>query len=221
LTSSEGMPKNSSTLFGLLSAVSVLLTLAGDLLSVSWLVYLCKPLATFLIISLAFTNWRIRKDAYSFWITLGLVFSLVGDVALMWSRQYFEEGLAAFLLTHIAYLMAYSRDARFPPRFRLWLVYLAFAALLYQFISRDLSSGLKISVALYAFFLLSMGAQAMNRFLILRTASARWAAIGAIFFILSDSLLSIDRYRMPIPLAPVFILVPYYLGQWLIAASTN
>jgi uncharacterized membrane protein YhhN len=37
---------------------------------------------------------------------------------------------------------------------------------------------------------------------------------------LSDALLSIDRFRAPLPLASTLILVPYFLGQWLMTLST-
>jgi uncharacterized membrane protein YhhN len=65
-----------------------------------------------------------------------------------------------------------------------------------------------------------MAGQGMGRYLVLRCRAAHFAAIGALLFMFSDALLSIDRFRAPLPRASLFILVPYFLGQWLIALST-
>lgn len=209
--------------FSTLIFVAVALVLAGHLLASPLLVYSFKPLATALILGIAIANWRGGKDcdSYSLWISIGLFFSLVGDVFLLWPSLYFIHGLAAFLLTHLAYLIAFTRDARFPARVWLWILYLAIAATLYAFLYPNLPVPLKLPVALYSAALSSMAAQAMGRFLVVKTKPAQSAAIGAVFFMLSDFLLAFDRFHTLILLAPVLILIPYYLGQWLIVSSTR
>ena len=214
------MSKISSNLVGLLVAIAVLLTLAGHLLSHPWLEYFFKPLASVLILSIALSQWRSDKRPYSFWIAIGLFFSLVGDIALLWPACYFLPGLAAFLVTHIAYLIAFTRDAKFPARPFIWLLYLAIAAALFILLFPDLPRGLKIPVALYSLLLATMASQAMGRFLVLKSRSTRNAALGAILFMLSDLLLAFDHFHSAIFLAPVLVLTPYYLAQWLIACST-
>jgi uncharacterized membrane protein YhhN len=214
------MRRNSSIFLGFVMAIAVLLTLAGHLLANPWLGYLFQPLATILVLSIAWSSWRARKNPYSFWITIGLLFSLAGDVALLWPSRYFLYGLLAFLLTHIAYLVAFTRDAKFPARPLLWIPYLAIAGALSTVLFPNVPNHLRVPVALYSLLLASMAAQAMGRSLILKTRPARLAAIGAIFFMLSDLLLAFDRFHTSIPLAPALILIPYYLAQWLIAYST-
>lgn len=209
--------------FSALIFVAVALVLAGHLLASPLLVYSFKPLATALILGIAIANWRRGKDCYSYslWISIGLLFSLVGDVFLLWPSLYFIHGLAAFLLTHLAFLIAFTRDARFPARVWIWILYLAIAATLYAFLYPNLPVPLKLPVALYSAVLSSMAAQAMGRFLVVKTKPAQSAAIGAVFFMLSDFLLAFDRFHSLILLAPVLILIPYYLGQWLIVSSTR
>ena len=214
------MPKYSFSFVGLLVAIAVLVTLAGHLLPHSSLAYLFKPLATFLILSVAFSQWRADKGSYSFWITVGLFFSLLGDIALLWPNLYFLPGLAAFLVTHVAYLIAFTRDAKFSARLSIWLLYLVVTAALLVFLFPNLPATLKIPVTLYSLLLASMAAQAMGRFIALKTRPTRLAAFGAILFMLSDLLLAFNRFHSAIPLAPVLVLLPYYLAQWLIAAST-
>jgi len=75
---------------------------------------------------------------------------------------------------------------------------------------------LKLPVAVYAILLTLMAGQAMGRYFVVHSRVARLAAIGALLFMLSDVFLAIDWFR-----APLLILVPYFLGQWLVALSTT
>jgi uncharacterized membrane protein YhhN len=161
------------------------------------------------------------KNSYSLWISIGLLFSLAGDVFLLRSDHFFTLGLLAFLLTHIAYLVAFTRDTRFPARLSVWSLFLLFAGSCYFLLYSRLPPELHIPVAIYAILLVSMAAQAMGRSLKLRTTSAQFAAIGGLLFVLSDSLLAFDRFYKPLPLAPLLVLLPYYAAQWLIASSTD
>ncbi|MNN88146.1 YhhN-like protein [compost metagenome] len=45
------------------------------------------------------------------------------------------------------------------------------------------------------------------------------AALGAVAFVFSDSLIGIDRFVGQFAAAPYLIIVAYWLGQWAIAAS--
>ncbi|MQU54847.1 lysoplasmalogenase family protein, partial [Pseudomonas sp. FSL R10-1339] len=49
--------------------------------------------------------------------------------------------------------------------------------------------------------------------------SAWLAAAGALAFVVSDSLIGIDRFVQPFSAAPYLIILSYWLGQWGIAAS--
>jgi uncharacterized membrane protein YhhN len=202
-------------------SVSIVAAIATHFLAIPLLLWTLAPLATILILAIAFANWRARKDRYSLWITVGLTFSLAGDVLLLRPEHFFLLGLSAFLLTHIAYLFAFTRDTRFPARPRVWILYLLFAACCNFLLFSRLPAGLRFPVAVYSLFLVSMAAQAMGRSFLLRTSAARWAALGALLFVLSDGLLAFDRFYVPLRLAPLLILVPYYAAQWLIASSTD
>lgn len=199
---------------------SVIFTLLGYQRPILRLVYIFKPLATLLVIALALQSWSRRKSAYSQSIVIGLCFSLLGDVLLIWPDAYFLVGLGAFLLAHVAYLLAFSRDTSFPAHLPVLLLYLAIGAWSYAVLFRALPPGLRIPVALYAMLLAAMAGQAMGRSLELRTSASGRAALGAIFFMLSDLLLAFHRFRTPLLYSNIFILLPYYSGQWLIASST-
>jgi len=215
------MPPRPSPALIVAFILAVFLTLAGHHWPNLWLVYVFKPLATLLLVAIAFLNWTHSRSPVALWIVIGLLFSLVGDIFLIWPNQYFLPGLASFLLAHIAYLLAFTRDCKFPARAAIWLAYLLIATLFYAILFPTLPGGLLLPVALYAALLSTMAGQAMGRFLVLKNVSARFAAIGALLFLLSDLLLAFHRFRGPLLYSTLLILLPYYIGQWLIASSTR
>ena len=207
---------------GLLVLLAVSLTLAASSLHQPWLKYSFQPLATLLILAIPVTQFIKHPSPYAFWISTGLFFSLFGDILLMFPDRFFLHGLAAFLMAHIAYLIAFTREAKFPARLSIWLIYLAGVACFFLLaIFPKLPTGLRLPIIVYMFFAVSMAAQSMGRFLILNSIPDALAAFGAILFVLSDSLLAFDRFRSPLPAPAFFVLIPYYLAQWLIALSTQ
>jgi uncharacterized membrane protein YhhN len=64
-----------------------------------------------------------------------------------------------------------------------------------------------------------MAWQAAERWYAARMTAA--AAVGAVFFVLSDSALAIDRFVTPFHAAPSVVMTTYILAQWLIAASID
>jgi hypothetical protein len=51
--------------------------------------------------------------------------------------------------------------------------------------------------------------------------SARLAAVGAAFFVVSDTLLAWNRFGGGIPLASLWVLATYFIAQWYIARSVD
>ena len=104
---------NPRLLNGLIVA-SAMLTIAAApwALDLSVLAFVFKPLTTVLIIVLAWPRGA-DKPAARRALRIGLLLSLLGDIALLWPQQGFLPGLVAFLLAHIAYIVAFTREHRF------------------------------------------------------------------------------------------------------------
>jgi|GEM_PF-5559891 hypothetical protein len=66
-----------------------------------------------------------------------------------------------------------------------------------------------------------MTAQAIGGSLPLGTRAAKLSAIGALFFLISDTFLAWDRFHGGLLLGPALVLVPYYVAQLLIALSAS
>ena len=134
--------------------------------------------------------------------------------------NFFIPGLAAFLVAHLFYLALLRQDTLslpwFPNRTAL-AVLLLVAAGLYAMVWPGLADPvLKVAVAVYALVIALMATQAAGRASTLRTPAAWAVALGAGVFMLSDSLIAINRFVQPIELSAWWILSTYYLAQILI-----
>lgn len=194
-----------------------------------WLPYaLLKTLTTLLVIGHAL---RLGGQGTPMRMALlaGLVLSLVGDVALLWPQQGFLPGLVAFLLAHLAYLVAFTRGV---PGARLgdWpLAFAGYAVLAAAVLALQwpgVPAPLRAPVAAYVVCLAAMAAQTASAWHIVRPQAApstrrrlAGAAIGGALFLTSDALLAINRFHTPLPLSTLWILATYWAAQWLIAST--
>lgn len=170
---------------------------------------LAKPISV-----LALIAWMLGAPAtaYRRWITLGLGFSVLGDILLAVPGDLFVFGLAAFLCAHLAYLRAYCSKTLRPALPALILSAITGITLLGVLASHGLGP-LLIPVALYALAISAMLWRAL--------ACGGVAALGACLFVFSDSLIGIDRFVRPFAAAPYLIILAYWLGQWAIASSAQ
>ncbi|POA47507.1 hypothetical protein C1893_15115 [Pseudomonas sp. MPR-ANC1] len=177
---------------------------------------LVKPLPV-----LALLGWLhdAPPSDYRRWISLGLIFSLLGDVLLAWPGDLFVFGLGAFLVAHLAYLKAYLSDCKRLALLPLVLAVVVGAALLGILISNGLGP-LLVPVIVYGTAISAMLWRALARLgTDVPKRSALLAAGGALAFVFSDSVIGIDRFVSPFQAAPYVIILSYWLGQWGIAAS--
>ncbi|MEN2394606.1 lysoplasmalogenase [Pseudomonas halotolerans] len=170
---------------------------------------------------LALLGWLhdAPPSEYRRWISLGLIFSLVGDVLLAWPGDLFVFGLGVFLLAHLAYLKAYLSDCRRPALLSLALALGLGATLLGILISSGLGP-LLVPVIVYGLAISAMLWRALARLGTEVPERSAWlAAAGALAFVFSDSVIGINRFVAPFHAAPYLIIISYWLGQWGIAAS--
>ncbi len=187
-----------------------------------WLNFVFKPLTTLLIMAYAWPRGADRPPTRR-WVLLGLALSLCGDVALMWPERGFLPGLVSFLLAHLAYLRAFTRDGvRLAARPLPFVCYGALAAFILWQLWPGVPAGLRLPVLAYVACLASMAAQAAVVGLQSRgTPRQRGGlvlAIGGALFLCSDALLAANRFAAPLPLSGLWILLSYWLAQWCIAS---
>lgn len=146
-----------------------------------------------------------------------LALSCLGDVLLhLGFRRYFGLAVAVFLLAHIAYILLFTRSWARPLRPSRRELTLAAGVLVYSVV---VTGWLTTNLGAYAVPLMvySAAITAMTVSAILARFSTPLVWIGAMLFMLSDSLIAAWRFKTALPLGAYLIWPTYYLGQYLIA----
>jgi uncharacterized membrane protein YhhN len=207
-------------------AADVILLIRAEILKIKRQSYIFKPLATPLVIAICLLSLSTPNynPIYTWGVLIGLVFSLGGDVALLFQEQRkpFMIGLALFLIAHIVYIVIFSRFGQI--RLFGWLVagLLAVAAIgFYRLISPNLGS-MKIPVIFYITIISIMALTAFNTFagVGLSTAQAWMIFLGAFFFYISDIILAATRFWRPWKYGRISLGF-YFGGQLLIALAAS
>jgi uncharacterized membrane protein YhhN len=145
------------------------------------------PIALLMFAVLQTGSSRIRNI-----LLLALVFSGCGDLLL--ALDEFIFGVAAFLLAQLSYAVLFSRywqgiGNRLPLSFVLIMYMFAMVWLLIPNLGE-----LQIPVMAYLFTIAAMGLLAVQSAL-----PIRWAVLGAILFIISDSFIATNKFIYEIP----------------------
>jgi len=175
------------------------------------------------VLAIAFVAGRARGRGwrrFDLLLIAGLAFSLLGDVLLMLPGR-FIGGLVAFLLAHLCYIALFRDGAGWLPRPLALAATLALGAAMYAVLFPGLDAVLRVAVAAYVVVIATMAAQAIGRAAVLRDGPAIAVAVGAVFFMLSDALLALNRFWSPLPMAQFWVLATYYVAQILIAVNAR
>ncbi len=162
-------------------------------------------------------------------IMTGLFFSWVGDVSLQLADgnlpfhfsgdKLFIVGLAAFLITQLIYFVAFilpkGKNLIFSSRLYQTILVLLFGTVMMYFLYRKLGD-MRIPVIAYMVIILMMLLSALNRYGKVNGLSYILVVFGAILFVISDSLIAINRFQMKIDFAGILIMITYVTAQYLI-----
>ena len=181
-------------------------------------VYVFKPLTMGWIGLIAILG-QATAPLYKYLILAGLVFSTAGDVLLMMPADRFVAGLVAFLMAQLCYSIAFASETSAL----LWwplLPLVAYGVAIYGLLFPSLGR-LKWPVLIYMVGILAMAWLAWERWGQTGQSGALLAAVGALLFVLSDTVLAIDRFRKTFKLARALNLSTYFAAQCLIALSVS
>jgi uncharacterized membrane protein YhhN len=169
------------------------------------------------IAPLAVLAFRVLKTLDGLILSIALVFSAIGDVMLGLHREdFFIFGLLSFLIAHVFYIWLFARNFPHPLRISLEQKIILAGILIFSVVMTTwLWAGfgaMKIPAMIYlcAITLMCITATLMN-------LPKRTVLFGAMLFLLSDSLIAANRFKMPIPLSNYAIWITYYVGQCCIA----
>lgn len=183
--------------------------------------YICKPLILLMLIGYYLSSTEVRNST----LLRALFFCWVGDFILMFGNRgelYFMLGLIAFLIGHVFYIFTFRQVARkeqstlLPTQkvrysLPIFLSGTGLITILYPGLG-----ALRLPVIVYATILMVMVSTALFRMGRTNSKSFIWVFIGAIFFMLSDSLLAINKFYASFSLAHFYIMLTYVGAQYCI-----
>jgi uncharacterized membrane protein YhhN len=159
-------------------------------------------------------------------ILIALLFSWFGDIALELDANkdmMFMTGLAFFLLAQVSYFIAFIlTPGPGRPVYMLLMMILpvvAYGLFLVAFLYNDLGE-MRLPVIIYAMVIMAMLAAALTRAGKTGRTSFWLVLAGAALFVLSDSLLAVNKFSYALPAGSVLIMSTYVLGQYLIVTGS-
>ncbi len=203
-------------------ALELFANLTGNL----QLQYFSKP--SLMLILMFYYEFNSKKLASEKGLIIfALAFSWLGDVILLLDKQFgtlFIYGLTAFLIAHIFYIFYFWKIRKFNQIVKLpnALVFVGIAAYvitLFLIVAPNVKN-LLIPVAVYALVISLMFAASVTAFDLSRQTFGKICVAGTFFFLVSDSILAINRFVAPLTFAPVLIMLTYALAQLLITEGS-
>ena len=156
-----------------------------------------------LLVAVALTGTDRRRRI----VLAALVFCGIGDISL--ERGLFTLGLGAFLVGHLFYLSVFCRRLELNLKKGLLLaLLLLYGAGLINYLAPHLGD-MRNPVVLYMGVIFAMSAAAISG-----RDNHALVALGAVLFVLSDSLIAINRFVEPVPGARYWIMTLYYGAQF-------
>jgi uncharacterized membrane protein YhhN len=180
--------------------------------------YLVKPLLVPVLIGYFISQTNKITNRLKKWILPALFFSWAGDVLLMFEPKdtiFFLLGLSSFLLAHIFYIL-FFHFARLREKVKgnplLLIVVVIYYAALITLLSPYLGD-MTIPVLVYGIVISFMFMLAMHMLFIRNKSAGKWMMFGALLFVISDSVLAINKFYQSFGGAGILIMLTYGLAQ--------
>jgi len=180
--------------------------------------YFFKPLIIIWLMAWVVLQLRNIRSRLKKWIILTLFFSWLGDVLLMFHQEdslFFLLGLSSFLVAHVFYIL-FFHFVRIKEMVRgkwyLLLIVAVYYAVIITILSPHLGD-MTLPVRIYAVVISFMFLLAMHMVFIKKKATGLWLMAGAFLFVVSDSLLAINKFYQPFEMAGFFVMSTYGLAQ--------
>lgn len=207
-------------------ALAAAANLLGQVLRHDALVLFSKPLLMPLLAAwfwqaTAGTGGWLRKA-----VLAALLFSTLGDVLLIFEGgNFFLFGLGAFLVAHLFYMSGFfastSLSAGFLREEPIWVLpFVAYLAGLLGLLWPGIPTAMRGPVAVYACVITGMALSVLNLKNTAEPQVWRWAMAGAVFFVLSDSLIAVEKFGHPFVGSRVAVMLTYIVGQYLLVRGS-
>ena len=182
----------------------------------SWLSYIAKPVATFLIF--IYACFVSDYDLFSLLILFGLAWAFLGDIFLLSKKDIcFTGGLFSFLMTHLFYSYAFYTQVTtylWPALLVIAVYGVGYYFMLYKYLKKDV-----VAVAIYVCVIVIMVWMAVCLYMSYKSVISLYIMLGAFLFAFSDSVLAWDKFKKPLKHEPALVMISYYLSQYMIVVA--
>jgi uncharacterized membrane protein YhhN len=181
------------------------------------LIHITKPALMPLLIITVYAETGLRGNLSKIFLA-ALAFSWLGDIVLM-SDGLFIWGLVCFLIAHLFYII-YLLLIKGPPGLIQYQPLFSIPIVVYWILLagllNDFWEALKIPVFIYGAVICAVWAVAFNLFWKIDKKIAALFFFGSFQFVLSDSILAINRFVYPFDVLPVLVMIIYCSAQFLL-----
>ena len=178
-----------------------------------------KPLLMPLLLLGFYVGSANRNNKGFYFIVAALILSWAGDVLLQMNEM-FIPGLISFLLAHIFYIVYFIRSSpgkkgllKYQP---LLVIPVLLYILLFLWLIFPYLDALKIPVTVYGITIGTMLLASINMRRKTNDVAASYFIIGALLFVLSDSLLAVNLFAYSSILLSLCVMLTYASAQYLI-----
>ncbi|WP_299334029.1 lysoplasmalogenase [uncultured Psychroserpens sp.] len=214
------MLSKSDKIFSIIfSSIVIIELIFGSNSSYEQFHYISKPAIVVSLLIFFWMNSNALHAKLRRLIAMALTFSLFGDLLLMFvstSQTYFLLGLVSFLIAHVIYVIAFLKDRNSNLKPYVFIIVLLIYASGLFYLLKDGLNDMLIPVIIYMIVILSMATSAFLRCKMVSKVSYLLVFTGAILFMLSDSILALNKFYQPLAYANVSIMLTYALAQFLI-----
>lgn len=176
-----------------------------------------KPLTTILII-VALVQFGGRDNVQFYYSMLAaLCACLLGDVFLL-NDAYFVYGLSAFLIGHLMFAFAFMSFGGFKAYPLPLLTLTVITGSFYLYMQPSLGA-LSIPVFIYMTVIVLMAWQGVSMVLWQKTSFTMCIAVAVILFMISDSVIAINKFLFPFAASSAVVLPSYWLSIGMLAYS--
>jgi uncharacterized membrane protein YhhN len=195
-----------------------LFDIVGILFKVPDLIFIFKP---FILLSLLFlysSSVLVRNK----WYVIALIFSFFGDVFLLYSGQsLFIMGLVSFLLAHFIFISIVLKRIQKTSFLKIISSVIPFLVvfILLIFGLKESLNEMLLPVIIYGLTISTFGIVSLVDFQNRKSQKSLFMLLGAMVFMISDSVLAINKFYNASHLFEIIIMSTYIAAQYLIFRS--
>ena len=191
------------------------LDIVGILYKIPVLIHIFKPLILLSLITLyALSVSKINKM-----YVLALICSLLGDVFLMFEGElYFIIGLISFLLAHLLFINIVIKEIKKNTIKNIIITAFPFVIVFSLLIFRLKNSlgEMLFPVIIYGIIIATFGTVSLINFREKKSIKSIFMLFGAIIFMISDSVLAINKFYEQAHIFEIIVMATYVLAQYFI-----